>query len=105
MIGPWEAAPVFCSLSEERLCAVKVREEQSRRAALATGMAPAQRSHRTRVQPRPRWGQVRRHVHTRLTDPHVVPRHSQDPLLLRASSVSPQCTAQTLPRGPSLPPT
>lgn len=49
VIGPWEAASVFCSLSEERLCTVKVREEPSRqRAALATGVAPAQRSHRTR---------------------------------------------------------
>lgn len=45
VIGPWEAASVFCSLSEERLCAVKVREEQSRQqVALVTSVAPAQRS-------------------------------------------------------------
>ena len=52
-----------------------------------------------RVQPRPAlWGQVKQYVLTPLTDTHVVAGHSQDPLLLRASSVSPQCTAQTLPK-------
>lgn len=49
VIGSWESASVFCSLSEERLRTVKVREEQSRlQAALVTGVAPAQRSHRKR---------------------------------------------------------
>lgn len=100
VIGPWEAASVFCSLSEERLRAVKVREKQSRQqAALVTGVAPAQRSHRKREGSPAQHSEGRTgSVCTRLTDTPVVAKHSQDSLRLRAGSVSPQCTAQTLPK-------